>query len=556
MKNKITALLLMAMSSSSLNSQITQQPNRNLNDGKLNPIEINQIKVNDIRDYIKPNNRVLAGVYFENTSKVIPPNSTWPYGLVVVTTGQPRPSSSILLRPLFPDNVPAAEKVAQNKAVLFSDLLGANSKAHTDNQTVKLPNGDILISKDHCTWDPVTVDAPEWINESIKGEGGFHKGNRAATSFFIIRKNGPKPNDPKKGPVEYLSTIDFGKFEKGKYGYPQTLTDAGTYFWIGGHDRHELYACPYTGNIYFSFRYVSGAYKSHSEESGTMILVSRNSGKTWELLKKFPYTPNEGIWAPMVMTSTPNKRLIVFSGFGSEEKPRVYYSKAGSFGTNTFYGPFYLDVKDEKNNNIKFQYNKDNIALSQNTAYFPSLYPVSTSKTSGESEVFASVHMRNSTNQLEAKIISIKIKDDNTTPVPSFITTIKAASSKDHSVVYGSFINTDTWETTSPNATISVFYWLEAPDKSATEKKYAARCVSFFKNKMSFPTYLSVKDGTTEGRSWTGQADPGDYLSGGFYFHNNSYNYFAQWLEPDGLKSNTVSFTFSKVSVIMANGFQ
>jgi len=34
----------------------------------------------------------------------------------------------------------------------------------------------------------------------------------------------------------------------------------------------------------------------------------------------------------------------------------------------------------------------------------------------------------------------------------------------------------------------------------------------------------------------------GDYFSGGFFYLGSTFNYLAQWREPDGIKANIVSF--------------
>lgn len=493
--------------------------------------------------------------YFENTSKVITPSAGIPRGLIVLTTGSPREQTGIETRPLFQvDNkslqaaTPTYNPNNFSQYYPFSGLLNSFSKAHTDNQTAKLPNGDVLIVKEHCTWVPILRNPPKWINESILGEGGYHTGNRGAWSFFKVSAEGTEHKP------ELVSTLDLGVFEGGKYAYPQPSEG---HWWIGGQDRSEIYACPYTGNIYLTCKFTSGPYKDYSFK-GTLLLVSKDNAKTWKVVKEF-LDGSEGIYAPMVMTSTPNKRLIIFSGYGSGgmELPRICYSKLASMGTDKIEmaGPYFVKVNDENGKLVNFQYNKETVDMFQNDAYFCSISRISESLDVMRSWVRVSVHMKNADNNLEAKIFKILIRDETNPPVATFMKTIKAENPKTNSVLYGSFIDPDPWEIPAPNSNLSAFYWVEAPKVNASPHVNSARFVLMNADKVSSPAYLSVKEKTGTARTWTTQQAVGDYFSGGFYYHNGHYNYFTQWMEPTGIIANVISIPLADVVNFSVNGF-
>jgi|GEM_PF-2835611 len=500
------------------------------------------------------NSAYTSTLFFENTAKVITPSASIPRGLIVVSTGQPRDQSGIEARPLLQTDYKSLQATTPinnpnnfSQYYFFSSLMNSYSKAHTDNQTAKLPNGDVLIVKEHCTWAAIR-NPPKWINESIEGEGGFHTGNRGAWSFFKVSASGTEHK------AELVSTLDLGVFEGGKYAYPQP---SGDHWWIGGQDRSEIYACPYTGNIYLTCKYTSGPYKGYSG-IGTLLLVSKDNAKTWKLVKEFPYGA-DGIYAPMVMTSTPNKRLIIFSGYGSEGKelPRICYSKLSSMASDKIEmaGPYFVKVNDENGNLVNFQYNKETVDMFQNNAYFCSISRINEDPSVMRSWVRVSVHMKNADGNMEAKIFKILIRDETNPPVGTFMKTIKAENPKTNSVLYGSFIDPSPWEIPSPGADLSAFYWVEAPKVGASPHLYSTRFVLVSGDKVSSPAYLSVKEKSGTARTWTKQQAIGDYFSGGFYYHNGHYNYLAQWMEPEGIVANVISVPIADVVKFSANGF-
>lgn len=522
-----------------------------------------QVEIIPDKYLLKTNITISKTPYFENTCKVIPPSNVFPGGLIVTTTGSPRNNNGIQIMPVYE----ADGKSIYNNGTPhggnmsaayypFSSLMPANTNAHTDNQTAKLPNGDILIMKEHCDWAPIPNNPPAYSNDNILGEGGFHKGNRGAISFFRLNASAQATN-PKSflknalglaKPVQYISTLDMGTFEGGKYAYPQIVN--GQKF-IGGQDRSELYVCPYTGNIYLSFRYVSGNYTGHEATAGTLLLVSKDA-KTWKLVKEFPYDMNNGIFAPMVMTSTPNKRLIIFSGFGDikgNEIPRMYYS--GLEGMDemniTLHGAYFIYVNDENSRMVHFDFNKDFVDMVQNPGYFCSISRICDNPSSVVSRVRVSVHMKNEDNTMEAKILEVSI-DGTHAPSGQFIKTIKADNPQVNSVLYGNFIDPDPLASPYSNANLSVFYWLEAPKPGAATHQYSARYVLITPDGISAPSYLSVQPGTGAARKWTVRQDFGDYASGGFYYFDNHFNYLAQWVEPDGIKANIISVPVQDLS--------
>ena len=160
----------------------------------------------------------------------------------------------------------------------FSSLMPANTNAHTDNQTAKLPNGDILIMKEHCDWAPIPT-IHRFIVMITSWREGFHKGNWVLSVFQVKRFPHRPPIlnlfSKRFGPCKSRFSIFqhwYGHIWRREYAYPQIVN--GQKF-IGGQDRSELYVCPYTGNIYLSFRYVSGNSHWSWATAGTLPCIKR-----------------------------------------------------------------------------------------------------------------------------------------------------------------------------------------------------------------------------------------------------------------------------------------
>jgi len=317
--------------------------------------------------------------------------------------------------------------------------------------------------------------------------------------------------------------------------------DGSLKWWVGGFDRTEIYACPFTGNINLTTKVVSGPYKNVPKREAGLLLYSTNGGKSWTTLKE-----DFDSWLPLVMTSTPDGRLFLFHLVGHQNF--VYFSQklidpVTHAKSKPVIGPGY-EVYYEQRGKIPPVDPVDikaHIDL-QLKGDHPSISRVSTDTKS--SSVRIAYHSMNGKGMQEARVIGVTVKADNQPPDVTSIATIRARDPANFSTVYFTFIDPDYIDMPASAATnTSLFYWIEAPRVGLTGgRKYAIGSVLFEGGFVSPPTYLSVKAGSagpwfTTSKTW----DVGDYMSGGFYWRNNTLNYLAQWVEPTGIRANIVS---------------
>jgi hypothetical protein len=209
--------------------------------------------------------------YFENTAKVIPPNSGCPQGKIVLATGQPRDTAKLLHRPLY-DHSGHIDTTSPTAEVPYPT--GPTKAIATDNQIIRLPDGSLLAIKDGYIWDDISPNPPVWFNETVTGSGD-RKGQRGGVLLFRSTDCGDS--------WTLHATVDFATFLDGKYGVPRPMgdtngdgidevdvpfdkqgkhPDGSLKWWIGGMDRTEIYACQFTGHIYLTTRVISGPYKN------------------------------------------------------------------------------------------------------------------------------------------------------------------------------------------------------------------------------------------------------------------------------------------------------
>lgn len=189
------------------------------------------------------NNNILISstTYFENTAKAVPPSTSSPNGKIVVVAGEPRDKVKIFHRSIY-DSSGNIDTNIQTGEQPFP--LGSPTRAvGTDNQIVRLKDGSLLAHKDSFVWDDIPSNPPAWFSEIVDGGGGMQKGQRGCLLFARSTDGGNS--------WKFHSVVDFATFLDGKYGYPQRHSNyPAIKYWIGGQDRTELYACPFTGFIY------------------------------------------------------------------------------------------------------------------------------------------------------------------------------------------------------------------------------------------------------------------------------------------------------------------
>jgi hypothetical protein len=272
------------------------------------------------------NTTLLQRSSFENSSKVAPPSTrpsaNCPNGRIALLQGQPEHGEpgpiTFAWRPLF-DASGNIDTVSSPTEVAIP-VMPVGVGVGTDNQMVRLKDGSLLAMKGGNSTN-ATNPPLLFANQTINGI----KGNRGNLVFFRSTDCGAS--------WQYLSSIDYGTFANGKYGFPRPQdvngkndvpcseqgSDAnGLKWWVGGGDRPELYACPFTGNVYVTERVLSGPYCPGGAGAPTtridenLLIVSTDQALTWQLAKS-------GLPAasPQVMTSTPDGRLFLLSNEGA-----------------------------------------------------------------------------------------------------------------------------------------------------------------------------------------------------------------------------------------------
>lgn len=475
--------------------------------------------------------------HFENTVKVVPPNRALPRGQIVVSLGS---QVKILRRALFDEhgNIDMASASIQ-EAFPIDSTMGIG----TDNQTVRLKDGSILIFRTGHIWSPINPP-PAWFGETITSfASGEHKGQRGCEFFFRSTDGGDT--------WQLHSTLDFAYILGGKYGYPRPLSDKGEILdspdgqgkypdgslkWYNGDgDRQEIYVCPFTGFVYLTTRVFSGPYKDFAPLRDNYILFySTDNAKTWKLIKEgFP--TNE----PLIMTSTPDGRLFLFQDVGST--PTVYFSKAPVTAASLpEISPGYPVFYVENGKNVPLGGDINNvIPLAIDT---PAISRVSIDKMS--SKIRVAYQSVNEHGRQEACIIRVEVREPNQAPSVFPVRTVRPKNATDHSVMHFAFVDPDYIDMpVGIVSNTSILYWIESPKQGMTNGAASARYMMFEGDfNTSCPGDLSTKNGVPT--FWTGMVHPGHYLNGGFFWKDNTLNYLAQWSEGDGLKANIVTVPY------------
>ncbi len=509
---------------------------------------------------VLPNNILITSTpYFENTCKAVPPSPTNPGGSIAIVTGEPRPTAQLLRRPIYDSN---GNIDRSTSTVVNAYPTGSEAGIATDNQIVRMKNGNLLAVKNGYRWDTLK-SPPDWFDETIRGGAFDRTGHRGALLLFRSTDGGAN--------WTLHASIDFATFLSGRFGIPRPMSDTndidvstdkqgkhadGSLKWyVGGGDRTELYACPFTGYVYMTTRCKSGPYDTEPFRDQMLLLYSKDFGKTWTSIKD----DLPGL-SPLVMTSTPNGRLFLFQIVSGIPKLYVTSPLLGSSAV-----PILSDADE-----VHYVENGANIAaglvqgptktspgdvvlLSRHS--HPSLSRISIDTSS--SKIRIAYHSLDANAIQQTRVISVDVKDkwiNKSGLIPQTIfdpdlivkplTTVRAENSQDYSVLYFNFIDPDYIDMpTSVRSNTSVAYWIEAPKRGLTSQKYSIRYVVFSGEKdVTAAQYLSVQNG--QPRTWSMQRDVGDYLDGGFFWHNNSLNYVAQWVEPNGIWANIVSVPY------------
>jgi hypothetical protein len=462
--------------------------------------------------------------FFENTAKVVLPSTAAPKGKIVLNLGSPRPDAGLVSR----DLLDAADNFAVSAtATKFAYPLDpATQTSATDNQIIRLQDGSLLASKNGYTWSDLSPK-PEWFDTGSFQYGSSLSSPRARNAVYLFRSTDAGQS------WTLWSLIDAAVAADGKYGWPQP-NKGPTGFGIGGFDRTELYQDPWSGDIYVSGHGDGGPYtlgsKTTSNHAG-LIFRSQDNGKSWGTFQVLDGS------APYVMTSTPDHGLIVFHI--RNNVPTFYYEENGTMsaakdvtasdGTNPLAWGEDTEV-DDVLRGLHPCLSRIGKYGSQDRAWiaYPTLNP-----SGRQTYVVATVAFGGTADPTVTLIENVTAEDPTTT------------SAAMGAFVYDDLVDPDD-QNTHPSCT--VFYWVDTPPKTSTDKNKLLARYQVFHSGTSFPPgYLSVSGGN---KRYFARVGIGDYFSGGYFWLGNKLNFLAQWNEQDGIKANIVSLEpFPKISL-------
>jgi hypothetical protein len=403
----------------------------------------------------------------------------------------------------------------------------------TDNQVVRLESNELLMERDSSTFRAFAAgSAPAWAKESVTCMGKTEVGHRGGISLL-------NSSDGMKWAERKL--IDFGTQFTGKYGIPRAMDNAGVTnvafdkqgknadgtkkWWIGGGDRTEVYACPFTGNLYVCTRVISGPYTDGgASENTTLVLGSTDRGATWSLIG------THAAWSPTVMTSTQDGRLWMFQEVGTNPVLRVTAPTSrlvlpkGTITSATI-----------KSNDLPAE-GPDKVDM-ENKIGQPGIARLSGS--AQKSEVLLSYQIRNTSGNQEYKILKAAINSKSEI-TSTTIDTVYAEGRNANSALYGAFIQPElVGESTLRHANDDVlFYWYKARRDGIG--KYAVQYAIYEAGKRTQGGFLSTLGAAK--REWDTRKDPGDYIKGASYYGADGVHRFVPfWVEPDGVHAAVLS---------------
>jgi hypothetical protein len=477
---------------------------------------------------------------FENSAQVIAPgaNLSCSDGRVVLSTGAP---VGIYTRSL---NNPAAAPVKSKDIAVADGWLG------TDNVLTKMADGSLLLVRNGVSWKDV-ANKPKWWSKYKVQNNPY--GSRVVAFAFRSTDCGATWTQ--------LATIDPLDFQAGKYAVPRPLNGD-----FGGWDRPEVYVDPWNGNIYVTENAAAGVTDANGSTQKTapdkdgktgdvqvfthFLFKSDNGGKSWVKIHEF------GAWTPIVMTSTPNGRLVLYSAMG--DQPKIKFSARHTD-----------DFTDWMPVNYKL-FGKADIAAAGNPLYGCAVYKATNSisrasfdKSSAKVRITYSIV--NGFNQTGIAVAQIDIADNDQISVKP-IALLYGKNNQTTSILSSGFIEPDAPTAAKMTNAKSVLYWTEAeapnPPKytkdadgkqelkcSAFSGTVAARYFVIDSDKaLGVPTSEPLsKTETGAPRTWTianlngNGRFYGDYAYGGAFWANGRINFLGQWRESDSVRAAIVS---------------
>jgi len=399
----------------------------------------------------------------------------------------------------------------------------------TDNQIVRLPNGDLLMARMGGVTHEINP-RPDWWNTP----GLAVPGNRAALMFYRSSDAGKTWSrdpisilDPAKVAFPYTDENGNQQVEIGRSAYPQNKNRDGKYE-QGGWDRPDVYVDPWdlNGRVYVYLNSDSGTDDYSAHRTGkSIVFASNDGGKTW--LSDGNGNPKP-IWVlpdkpwPPAITTTPQGQLFIFNYLGGKPTIHVSNDRGQTFHSwNVYY------ANDAQNG--QWGAYSDESAFKTVPAKLQNAWTCSISRAAdGVRIVYPSRKGSGSSARQIARAIFVRCPDPTKTPEVQDIGEIVAKDPNGH-VLYPTFIESDRVELPHKNSSdAAVLYWVE----TAGNKIFTRYSVMHGETSYSAPADLSSS-------AWTPQTsfDIGDYMKGAFFF-DGQLNYLAQWPQREGNNIN------------------
>lgn len=388
----------------------------------------------------------------------------------------------------------------------------------TDNQLIRLKDGTLLAMRAAATNRTFPPDrTPAWSKELISFHITKQKALRGALSFIESRDAGQTWKE--------RSLLDFGLFENGRFGIPRPMStdgradvpfdqqgkndDGSPKWWLGGSDRDEVYACPFTGNLYATSRIITGPYeKGKNNEDVMLVMGSKDVGKSWSLLTTI------SAWSPAVMTTTRDGRLWIFQEIG--DTCQLTLSNPAGRGFPNRFETTQVDTAGLTIAGPKA------VAMEIKIGH-PSIARIGPS-------ILVSYQVRNDAGNQGFGFTRVSVGRSGKLSQER-LNQIWAQSPETHSMMYGALV-----ESPSLRSRRCLFYWLEAPQKDGA---YGARYALLDDGRLIEKGSLAQTEGRD--RTWTERRNPGDYMKGTAYSdRDGSTVYIPQWVEPDGLHATLI----------------
>jgi FG-GAP-like repeat len=559
--------------------------------------------------------RVTNGMIgWENTAKVVPPrvNGNCEDGALLMSLGQGwanTPSSfffspddaagSLLTRPLYQSNRAALDVSTLASGTPYSSFdigpvptipvlqMDVEAMTTTDNQIVRLRNGNVLAMHTVKTWAPLPSTIA-WANTpvSFNDPASPKVGERNEELFMASADCGQT--------WQRYGALDSGNIANGVFGWPQpscagktglacqiictgtssdiakcSPNDAGSApdgangtnccagrvgpLWgNGGFDRPELYQDPFSDWLFVSAAAAAGPTPS-SPPAGTgpvttgILLGSQGapSGNldtsTWKVLNAAlpPLT------APFVMTTTPNRRLYTFTCTGgaptlwyttNPQDPSSFIASGFNLASLNSAAPPCQTAENDIGRNAHFTIAR--VSANTQSSIVRIAYP--TLNASGTQSI---------------ALLTVQVSDQNPAAAPAVVTqgVIQPSNPQLFSAEFATFIEPDFIDT-PPGFTsnTAALYWIESTSNAGGGLDIApAGCVRFKFFGSQFPGGdgngpgpFSLS-GTTNGGCFNVPFgfSIGDYMTGGFFWDKHRLNFLGQWLEPDGIHANVMGIS-------------